>query len=286
MGQNVLLPIVTSLLLATPTPTANTLPYTNTVHVAFTQPASYTVQRGDTLGLIAQKVYGESKYWTILWQDNQWIDNPNVIYTNWHLTLRKPAPGTDMETDLPVNLQTKMVTIEHNNVPRQQIASLSVNLNQKTATNDAIPTPIPSTVPVVDNHPTPSNTPPAENDSDVPFLGVYQAAAAKYDVPWQILYGIHMTETGGRGSSTIVNHEGSGATGPMQFMPGTWHSYGVDGDGDGTADITDVNDAIYGAANFLQKHGSVMAGLHSYGGNTSGTLRYAYAKGLNPASLQ
>ena len=110
------------------------------------------------------------------------------------------------------------------------------------------------------------------------FDEVYKQAGAKYGVPWQVLYGIHMTETGGR-DGKIMNASGSGARGPMQFMPGTWAAYGVDGNGDGVADIDNAVDAIYGAANFLAKHGSLEAGLRSYGGNTARTLALARERG-------
>jgi membrane-bound lytic murein transglycosylase B len=42
---------------------------------------------------------------------------------------------------------------------------------------------------------------------------------------------------------------------PLQFMPGTWASMGVDGDGDGRADIHNDADSIYSAANYLTKSG-------------------------------
>lgn len=106
---------------------------------------------------------------------------------------------------------------------------------------------------------------------------VYKAAGEKYGIPWQILYGIHYTETGLR-NGEIYNKQGSGAQGPMQFMPGTFRAYGVSADG-GIPDINDAEDAIYSAANFLAKHGSLDAGLRYYGGNIPGTLAAARSKG-------
>jgi membrane-bound lytic murein transglycosylase B len=41
------------------------------------------------------------------------------------------------------------------------------------------------------------------------------------------------------------------AVGPMQFLPGTWARFGVDGDGDGVADPQDLDDAALAAAAYL-----------------------------------
>ena len=41
------------------------------------------------------------------------------------------------------------------------------------------------------------------------------------------------------------------AVGPMQFLPSTWRTFGVDGDGDGVADPQDVEDASASTAAYL-----------------------------------
>lgn len=41
------------------------------------------------------------------------------------------------------------------------------------------------------------------------------------------------------------------ALGPMQFLTGTWESWGADGDGDGVADPFDLDDAALAAARYL-----------------------------------
>ena len=41
------------------------------------------------------------------------------------------------------------------------------------------------------------------------------------------------------------------AVGPMQFIPSTWSSYGIDGDGNGTEDPFDIDDAALASAHYL-----------------------------------
>ncbi|KAB7740040.1 peptidoglycan DD-metalloendopeptidase family protein [Nostocoides sp. F2B08] len=77
---------------------------------------------------------------------------------------------------------------------------------------------------------------------------LYAVAAERYDLPWTLLAGIGMAETAhGRIRATST----AGAQGLMQFMPATWRIYGVDGDGDGRADILNDADSTMSAANYL-----------------------------------
>ncbi|MCP3913621.1 MAG: lytic transglycosylase domain-containing protein [Actinomycetia bacterium] len=48
------------------------------------------------------------------------------------------------------------------------------------------------------------------------------------------------------------------AVGPMQFIPGTWRSFGRDGDGDGDADPQNVFDATLAAADYLCRSGPLV----------------------------
>ena len=81
---------------------------------------------------------------------------------------------------------------------------------------------------------------------------LYEAAADRFKIPWTVLAGIGMAETGhGRN-----NHaSSSGAQGLMQSMPATFATLGIDGDGDGRADISNDADSVFSAANYLVKSG-------------------------------
>jgi hypothetical protein len=93
-----------------------------------------------------------------------------------------------------------------------------------------------------------------QHNDPTSFRPLYMAAGARFNVPWQLIEAVHQVESGKSGSTAKRSY--AGAVGPMQFMPGTWRAYAVDGNADGNADITDVTDAIYTAAHYLAKSGA------------------------------
>jgi len=90
------------------------------------------------------------------------------------------------------------------------------------------------------------------------YLELYQQAAATCSgLSWTVLAAIGQIESGhGRN----VGPSSAGALGPMQFMPATWRTYGVDGDGDGKANIMDPFDAVPAAAKYLCATGAGRGG--------------------------
>ncbi len=87
----------------------------------------------------------------------------------------------------------------------------------------------------------------------VGIKNLYVAAAERYRIPWELLAGIGMAETRhGRNNHTS---SAAGAQGLMQFMPGTFAAYGVDGNHDGRRDIHNDADSIFSAANYLTASG-------------------------------
>jgi cell wall-associated NlpC family hydrolase len=93
----------------------------------------------------------------------------------------------------------------------------------------------------------------AADDIPAEYLRLYRATGSAYGIPWTVLAAIGHIETH-HGRDQRVS--GAGARGPMQFMPGTWATYGLDGDADGRADITDPADAIPAAARYLKASGA------------------------------
>jgi hypothetical protein len=116
----------------------------------------------------------------------------------------------------------------------------------------ALPAPSPTTILPIPSLPSSScaatGVPPM-------LIPIYQRAAAEYELGPQgpaILAGINLIETA---FGTNLNISSAGAQGWMQFMPETWAGYGVDANGDGTADPYNPEDAIYAAANYLSASG-------------------------------
>lgn len=104
-------------------------------------------------------------------------------------------------------------------------------------------------------------TPGRTATTDIPpaYLALYVKAGTEYGIPWTVLAAIGDAESDhGRGPGSGIrsgtNH--MGAAGPMQFMPGTWRAYRIDGNGDGRYDVYDPADAIPAAARYLKANGA------------------------------
>jgi Transglycosylase SLT domain len=87
------------------------------------------------------------------------------------------------------------------------------------------------------------------------LMPIYQQASDAYALGPQgpgILASINGIESG---FGANLGPSSAGAVGWMQFLPSTWSIYGVDANGDGTADPNNPNDAIFAAARYLQAAG-------------------------------
>ncbi len=98
------------------------------------------------------------------------------------------------------------------------------------------------------------------------YVQIYKAAAKRYRFAedWYVLAAVGKIESD---HGQNMGPSSAGAMGPMQFLPSTWAQYGVDGNGDGEANIMDPEDAIPAAASYLVVGGAPddwYAALYTY----------------------
>jgi membrane-bound lytic murein transglycosylase B len=98
------------------------------------------------------------------------------------------------------------------------------------------------------------------------YVQIYKAAAKRYQFAedWYVLAAVGKVESD---HGQNMGPSSAGAMGPMQFLPSTWAQYGVDGNGDGEANIMDPEDAIPAAASYLVVGGAPddwYAALYTY----------------------
>ena len=107
---------------------------------------------------------------------------------------------------------------------------------------------------------------PVKPISKKQYKRLYRQSAKKYGFgrDWYILAAVGKVESD---HGENMGPSSAGAMGPMQFMPSTWKSSGVDGNGDGVANVMDPRDAIPAAARYLKTGGAPdewYAALFSY----------------------
>jgi hypothetical protein len=118
------------------------------------------------------------------------------------------------------------------------------------------------------------STPSSPALADIPpdYLLLYQQAGLAFDIPWEVLAAVGKVECDhGRYPDPACRQRGvenyAGVGGPMQFLAGTWASYGIDADQDGIADRWNPADAVVSAANYLAASGApndLEAALYAY----------------------
>ncbi len=87
------------------------------------------------------------------------------------------------------------------------------------------------------------------------YRRLYKESARKYRFgeDWYVLAAVGKVESN---HGENMGPSSAGAMGPMQFLPSTWATAGVDGNGDGVANIMDPRDAIPAAARYLRTGGA------------------------------
>jgi hypothetical protein len=96
------------------------------------------------------------------------------------------------------------------------------------------------------------------------YLQLFKESAARYcpGLSWTVLAAIGQIESA---DGTNEGPSTAGALGPMQFEPGTWAQWGIDGFGQtGTPDIMNPYDAVPSAARLLCADGAAQGGQSLY----------------------
>jgi soluble lytic murein transglycosylase-like protein len=96
---------------------------------------------------------------------------------------------------------------------------------------------------------------PVEQISRKGYRKLYRESAKQYGFgeDWYVLAAVGKVESN---HGENMGPSSAGAMGPMQFLPSTWETAGVDGNGDGVANIMDPRDAIPAAARYLEMGGA------------------------------
>ncbi len=105
--------------------------------------------------------------------------------------------------------------------------------------------------------PVDTNPPKGTPDS---YMALFQESAARYcpGLSWTVLAAIGQIESG---DGANMGPSSAGALGPMQFLPSTWQSWGIDGFGEtGPPDVMDPLDAVPSAARLLCADGAAAGG--------------------------
>lgn len=153
----------------------------------------YVVKEGDSLAQIARAYYGDEDFWTVVWNDNDWIQDPNVIEAGTKIKLRSERPlnpaelSADLQKKLGLNVPTPTPT------PQTSVISLTI-------------TPPP---PLVANSPTPPT--PTPKQPTVATQGPL--------TPEQMTF-LGACESG----MTPTTNTGNGFYGAFQFTIETWNS--------------------------------------------------------------
>ncbi|MBO0827620.1 MAG: lytic transglycosylase domain-containing protein [Streptosporangiales bacterium] len=140
------------------------------------------------------------------------------------------------------------------NAPAANVAALATSVRKTMGTGAKV-------VPLRDPPPESSNTKPPTGRPTT-YRELYTQAASRCPgLSWTVLAAIGQVESGhGRN----MGPSSAGALGPMQFLPSTWSRYGVDGNGDGKANIWDPYDAVPAAADYLCESGAGRGGKALY----------------------
>ena len=192
---------------------------------------------------------------------------PAVAARRSTLTFGGPAvlsvPGVDAVVNSTVAARLGLVTDLGLliNAPADNLTSLVSKVRQITGSSSQVISLQPTTTTTPGKLPVDTTVSSARPTT---YLDLYKASAARYcpGLSWTVLAAIGEVESG---DGANVGPSSAGALGPMQFLPSTWKTWGIDGFGDtGTPNIMQPYDAVPSAAEYLCAAGGAQGGQSLY----------------------
>ena len=113
MGQDLIASILALALTFSPVAPTNsaTLKYPQ-IETVESQVREVNVKNGETLSLIAERIYEDNAYWTNIWNDNPWTSDPHYIERDWKLKVRarkgKNPEGLKPDLARKLEMQTRL----------------------------------------------------------------------------------------------------------------------------------------------------------------------------------
>lgn len=91
----------------------------------------YTVNQGESLSSIAEREYGSVDFWTNIWIENPWIQNPDSIEKDWVIKLSKNEPErpATLSADLKAKLTKQFPQVEKSNMSGNETQALPSQSN-------------------------------------------------------------------------------------------------------------------------------------------------------------
>jgi hypothetical protein len=170
---------------ASPAPAANQVVFTRVLPEK--DFVGYVVPKDETLGEIAQSAYGSEDYWTVVWNDNPSVTDPDVVKKDQMLKIRAQKPEEPTKLTDVLSKRDAELTQQKNEVYLQQIGYQTVINTQPTVA----PTQTPAAVT--------SNNSGISEDA-ITYLGNCEAG------------------------NNPARNSGNGYYGAYQFSYGTWKS--------------------------------------------------------------
>lgn len=177
--------LILSTTFSTPTPATTNVVFTRVLPEK--DYVGYVVEKNSTLAEIALKAYGSEDYWTVVWNDNPAIADPDEVSVDQVLKIRVQKPTESIELSEVLSERDSVLTQQKNDAYLKQIGYQSTIEAQPTVTpTQATPAPV-------------SNGASPISEEAITYLGSCEAG------------------------NNPAKNTGNGYYGAFQFSQGTWN---------------------------------------------------------------